>query len=123
MATLQHVEARAGEGHPRATKSCHLSVNIPGVPLPLRYTADPSNPAAGERKGAMPIDIKLNVTMSLDESALEDALSEYDELTVSELVKQVLDKAIALDGVDATVLEGPNTLDEYDKFAGSAAES
>jgi len=71
----------------------------------------------------MPIDIKLNVTMSLDESALEDALSEYDELTVSELVKQVLDKAIALDGVDATVLEGPNTLDEYDKFAGSAAES
>jgi hypothetical protein len=65
----------------------------------------------------MPIDIKLNVTLSLDESALEDALSEFDELTVNELVKQVLDKAIALDGVDATVLEGPNTLEEYDKFA------
>ncbi len=70
----------------------------------------------------MPIDIKLNVTLSLEESALEDALSEYDELTVGELVKQVLDKAIALDGVDAVVLEGPNTLEEYDKFAGSAAE-
>ncbi len=70
----------------------------------------------------MPIDIKLNVTLSLDESALEDALSEYDELTVGELVKQVLDKAIALDGVDAVVLEGPNTLEEYDKFAGSPAE-
>jgi hypothetical protein len=69
----------------------------------------------------MPIDIKLNVTLSLDESALEDALSEFDELTVNELVKQVLDKAIALDGVDATVLEGPNTLEEYDKFS-SAAE-
>ncbi len=69
----------------------------------------------------MPIDIKLNVTLSLDESALEDALSEFDELTVNELVKQVLDKAIALDGVDAVVLEGPNTLEEYDKFS-SAAE-
>ena len=65
----------------------------------------------------MPIDIKLNVTLSLDESALEDALSEFDELTVNELVKQVLDKAIALDGVDCTVLEGPNTLEEYDKVA------
>ncbi len=65
----------------------------------------------------MPIDIKLNVTRSLDVSALEDALSEFDERTVNELVKQVLDKAIALDGVDATVLEGPNTLEEYDKFA------
>ena len=65
----------------------------------------------------MPIDIKLNVTLSLDVSALEDALSEFDELTVNELVKQVLDKAIALDGVDASVVEGPNTLEEYDKFA------
>ncbi len=69
----------------------------------------------------MPIDIKLNVTLSLDESALEDALSEFDELTVNELVKQVLDKAIALDGVDATVLEGPNTLEEYDKFASAGS--
>ncbi len=68
----------------------------------------------------MPIDIKLNVTLSLEESALEDALSEFDELTVSELVKQVLDKAIALDGVDAVTLEGPNTLEEYDKFATAA---
>ena len=65
----------------------------------------------------MPIDIKLSVTMSLEESALEDALSEYDELTVGELVAQVLDKAIALDDVSATVLDGPNTLEEYDKFA------
>jgi hypothetical protein len=71
----------------------------------------------------MPIDIKLNVTITLEESALEDALSEYDELTVCELVRQVLDKAIALDDVSAVVLEGPNTLDEYDKFAGAAAES
>jgi hypothetical protein len=65
----------------------------------------------------MAIDIKLQVKLSLDESGLEDALSEYDEITVSELVKQVLDKAIALDHVDCEVVEGPNTLDEYDAAA------
>jgi hypothetical protein len=62
----------------------------------------------------MAIDIKLEVRLSLDESELEDALAEYDEVTVSEMVKQVLDKAIALDLVEAKVLEGPNTLEEYD---------
>ncbi len=66
----------------------------------------------------MAIDIKLNVRMQLDESALEDALTEFDEVTVSELVRQVLDKAIALDQVNAEVLEGPNTLEEYDQAAG-----
>jgi hypothetical protein len=70
----------------------------------------------------MPIDIKLIVTLSLEESALEDAMAEYDELTVSELVKQVLDKAIALDAVEASVVDGPNTLEEYDKFASSGVE-
>ena len=63
----------------------------------------------------MAIDIKLNVRMQLDEAALEDALAEYDEVTVSELIRQVLDKAIALDEVNAEVLEGPNTLEEYDQ--------
>ena len=63
----------------------------------------------------MAIDIKLNVRMKLDEAALEDALAEFDEVTVSELIKQVLDKAIALDSVNAEVLEGPNTLEEYDQ--------
>ncbi len=62
----------------------------------------------------MAIDIKLNVRMQLDEAALEDALAEFDEVTVSELIRQVLDKAIALDEVNAEVLEGPNTLEEYD---------
>ena len=62
----------------------------------------------------MPIDIKLTVRLELEETALEDALAEYDEITVSELVKQILDKAIALDEVAAVVTEGPNTLDEYD---------
>ena len=63
----------------------------------------------------MAIDIKLNVTLSVEESSLEDALAEYDELTVSELVTQVLDKGIALESVKTEVLEGPNTLDEFDE--------
>lgn len=62
----------------------------------------------------MAIDIKIAVKISLEESALEDALAEFDELTVADLVKQVLDKAIALEKIDAEVLEGPNTLEEYD---------
>ena len=68
----------------------------------------------------MAIDIKLNVTLSLEEGSLEDALAEFDELTVSELVKQVLDKAIALEAVAAEVAEGPNTLEEYDKYQEAA---
>ena len=71
----------------------------------------------------MPMDIKIEVALSLDEEALEDALAEYDELTVSELIKQVLDKAIALDAVEATVIDGPNTLEEYDKVATSSAKA
>lgn len=63
----------------------------------------------------MAIDIKLQITLSVEESSLEDALAEYDELTVSELVSQVLDKAIALEGIEATVVEGPNSLEDYDK--------
>jgi hypothetical protein len=63
----------------------------------------------------MAINIKLAVRMSVEESALEDALAEYDELTVADLIKQILDKAIALENVAAEVTEGPNTLDEYDE--------
>jgi hypothetical protein len=63
----------------------------------------------------MSIDITLNVKLSLEESALEDAMSEFDELTVAELVSQVLDKAIALDSIKAEVIEGPNTLEEFDE--------
>ena len=63
----------------------------------------------------MAIDIQLQVKMSLEESALEDALEEYDELTVAEMIKQVLDKAVALEDVDVAVVEGPNSLEDYDK--------
>jgi hypothetical protein len=70
----------------------------------------------------MAIDIKLMVQLSLDESELEDAMAEYDEVTVAELIKQVLDKAIALDRVEAEVLEGPNTLEEYDEVRESTTQ-
>jgi hypothetical protein len=63
----------------------------------------------------MAIDITIQVKMSLEESALEDALEEYDELTVSEMIKQVLDKAVALEDVDVNIVEGPNSLEDYDK--------
>ncbi len=63
----------------------------------------------------MAIDITIQIKMSLEESALEDALEEYDELTVSEMIKQVLDKAVALEDVDVNILEGPNSLEDYDK--------
>ena len=63
----------------------------------------------------MPINITLQVKLSLEESALEDALEEYDELKVSEMVKQVLDKAIALEEISSDIVDGPNTLEEYDK--------
>ncbi len=63
----------------------------------------------------MAIEIKLQIKLSVEESSLEDAMAEYDELTVSELVSQVLDKAIALESIDAQVVEGPNSLEDWDK--------
>ena len=51
----------------------------------------------------MAIEITLQVRLSVEESALEDALAEFDELTVSSLVTQVLDKAIALEHIDVEV--------------------
>ncbi len=66
----------------------------------------------------MPIDITLQVKMSLEERALEDALEEYDELTVAEMVKQVLDKGIALEDLKVDITEGPNSLEEFDKVKG-----
>jgi hypothetical protein len=64
----------------------------------------------------MSIDLKLNVSLTLDESALEDALAEYDELQVNDMIRQVLDKAIALDDIRVEVVEGPKSLDDYDTY-------
>lgn len=68
----------------------------------------------------MAIDVTLQVRLSLDETALEDAMAEFDEMTVSDLVKTVLDKNIALDGVECEVQQGPNSLEEYDEAAGAS---
>ena len=62
----------------------------------------------------MDVRIKATITFSIAGSALEDSLAEYDELTVSGLVREILDKAIACDGIQVEVTEGPNTLEDYD---------
>jgi hypothetical protein len=86
-----------------------------------RYSAGPDSVAGPRSAGlsgrpeAMSIDIKLSVTITLEETALEDALAEYDEMQVGKLIQQVLDKAIALDQIDVKVVEGPNSLEDYDQ--------
>lgn len=63
----------------------------------------------------MEIRIKTSLDFAISESSLEDALAEYDEITVEGLLREILDKAIACDEVRVKVLEGPNTLEEYDQ--------
>jgi hypothetical protein len=68
----------------------------------------------------MDVRIKATVSFSIGGQALEDALAEYDELTVSGLLREILDKAIACDAIQVEVVEGPNTLEEYDSRAQGA---
>ena len=49
---------------------------------------------------------------------LEEALAEYDELTVEGFLREVLDKAIACDEIRVKVTDGPNTLEEFDQQVG-----
>ncbi len=65
--------------------------------------------------------IKLAVEFTVTESGLEDALAEYDELTVSGLIAEVLDKNVACDEISVKVVEGPNSLEEYDEAQKAAA--
>lgn len=62
----------------------------------------------------MDVRIKTSVEFTVSGSALEDALAEYDELTVEGMLREMLDKAVACDDIQVTVIEGPNTLEEYD---------
>jgi hypothetical protein len=62
----------------------------------------------------MDVRIKSTIEFTVAGSALEDAMAEFDELTVAALLKEIVDKAIACDDVDVKVIEGPNTLEEYD---------
>jgi len=70
----------------------------------------------------MDVKIKAVLQFTISGSSLEDALAEYDELTVEGLLKEIVDKAIAVDGIKAQVIEGPNTLEDYDKQAEAAPE-
>lgn len=65
----------------------------------------------------MDVKIKISVEFGVSDSALEDAMAEYDELTVAGLIREIIDKAIACDEIRAQVEEGPNTLEEYDQLA------
>lgn len=76
-------------------------------------------PFGWEQTRSMDVRIKANVSFSIAGSALEDSLAEFDELTVSGLLKEILDKAIACDAIQVEVVEGPNTLEEYDSQAGA----
>ncbi|MBW2426329.1 MAG: hypothetical protein JRG86_18935 [Deltaproteobacteria bacterium] len=66
------------------------------------------------------IKIKLQLEFSISERDLEDAMAEYDELSVDRLVAQILDKSIAIDDVKSEVVEGPNSLEEVDELRASS---
>lgn len=65
----------------------------------------------------MDVKIKVNLEFSVSDSALEDALADFDELTVEGLIQEVLDKAVACDEIIVKVQDGPNTLEEYDQLS------
>ncbi len=63
----------------------------------------------------MDVRIKASLEFTVSGSSLEDALAEYDELTLEGLLREVIDKAIACDDIRVQIVEGPNTLEEYDQ--------
>jgi len=67
------------------------------------------------------IRIKLSLEFNISESDLEDGLAEYDELSVASLIRQILDKSIAVDEIDCKVLTGPDTLEEVDELREAAS--
>lgn len=63
----------------------------------------------------MDVKIRTTVEFTVSGTSLEDAMAEYDELTVVGLLREILDKSIACDDIAIAVVEGPNTLEEYDE--------
>jgi len=78
-----------------------------------------SDEGARDYGDPMDMKIKIEIEFKVSESGLEDALAEYDELTVEDLLKEILDKSIACDEIQSKVIQGPNTLEEYDQAANS----
>jgi hypothetical protein len=66
----------------------------------------------------MAIRIKATLEFTVSGEGLEEALAEFDEITVEGFLREVLDKAIAADEIRAKVTEGPNTLEEFDQQVG-----
>jgi hypothetical protein len=64
----------------------------------------------------MGVKIKASVEFRVSGSALEDALAEYDELTVEGFLREMIDKAIACDEIQTKIEDGPNTLEEFDQM-------
>ena len=62
----------------------------------------------------MDVRIKTTLEFTVSGSGLEDAMAEFDELTVAGLIREILDKAIACDDIRVEVVDGPNSLEEYD---------
>ena len=60
----------------------------------------------------------LPICFSVSENSLEDALAEFDEITVSGLLREIIDKAIACDEISCKVVEGPDTLEAVDALKG-----
>ncbi len=67
----------------------------------------------------MDVKIKVAIAFSVSENALEDALAEYDEITVEGLLREIIDKAIACEEISSRVEEGPNTLEALDSLTGA----
>ena len=67
----------------------------------------------------MDVRIKMSLEFTVSGTSLEDAMAEYDEITVEGLVSEILDKAVACDDIRVTVTEGPNTLEDYDSQSSS----
>jgi hypothetical protein len=67
----------------------------------------------------MDVKIKVALAFRVSEGSLEDALAEYDEITVEGLLREILDKAIACEEIVCKVEEGPNTLEELDAAKGA----
>lgn len=67
----------------------------------------------------MDVKIKVSIELGVSGTALEDAMAEFDELTVAGLIREIIDKAIACDEISTKVDDGPNTLEEYDQLTSS----
>lgn len=65
----------------------------------------------------MGVTMKVAVEFTVSGTALEDAMAEFDELSVEGLIREILDKQIACDEISTKLEEGPNTLEEYDQLA------